>query len=327
MFIKRGKPIDSARLKRSINKSDSCAKAAAFSRSIAGGQRLSSCPICEEHRSNSVATIYGFEYVECLGCGTAYVANPPSEEALRDAYRSDYYTAANKALLANDEIIDYRVKNIAEPKIDFSLQHIGATERTWLDIGCGVGEILAAVKRRDYKAVGLEANPMEAKYARSKFGVDVREEYVTDLSGRYGVVSLFSVLEHVLSPNTLLAQVAGLQRPGDSLVIEVPHYPSLSVASQVAFPEQVNRMMHPPLHLFLFPLTSLEMMLRKHGYTIKAAWFFGQDFYEMFTTLGMFTSIPNKLRDVVAALSNDFQRVIDDHGLSDEVLVVATKSH
>ena len=145
--------------------------------------------------------------------------------------------------------------------------------------------------------------------------------------GRYGVVSLFSVLEHVLAPNAILKDVAQIQSSGDNLVIEVPHYPSVSALSQMTFPEHVNRMMHPPLHLFLFPLAALKDRLAVYGYEVRAAWFFGQDFYEMFSTLGLFEQRLNgsKLHKVLAPLVNDFQKVIDDHGLSDEVLIVAEK--
>jgi hypothetical protein len=131
----------------------------------------------------------------------------------------------------------------------------------------------------------------------------------------------------VISPNSILSDVSRIQAPGDNLVIEVPHFPSISALSQVTFPEHVNRMMHPPLHLFLFPIKALQRMLAAHGYKINAAWFFGQDFYEMLSTLGLFAKNleGSALHESLSSLMSDFQKVIDDHGLSDEVLVVAEK--
>lgn len=77
----------------------------------------------------------------------------------------------------------------------------------------------------------------------------------------------------------------------------------------MTFLEHVSRMMHPPLHLFLFPLAALKDRLAVYGYEVKAAWFFGQDFYEMFSTLGLFEQRLNgsKLHKVLAPLVNDFQ--------------------
>jgi 2-polyprenyl-3-methyl-5-hydroxy-6-metoxy-1,4-benzoquinol methylase len=155
---------------------------------------------------------------------------------------------------------------------------------TRLYVGCGVGEILSAAKNQGFEVLGLEANPMESEYARKTFGVEVRNEYVSErtldqYSGRWGVVSLFSVLEHVRRPNIIKRDIAKIQSKGDNLVVEVPYYPSISAASQISFPEQVNGMMHPPLHLFLFSFAAMQKMLRNYDYEVKAVWYFGQDFY------------------------------------------------
>ncbi len=332
MKITRGKKIDSERLKQNLDKKASIKAAAGFSTSIPKGDMLEQCPICFDTNADDIVEIFGFLYRECLGCGTAYVGNPPAEDQLQAAYRSDYYTAVNKKLLANDQIIEYRIEQIAEPKVKFVKENITTKKNTWLDVGCGVGEILFAAEKQGFDVLGLEANLMECEYARHTFSVEVKNVYVSEgmlgaYAGRYGVVSLFSVLEHVLSPNEMLENIARIQVKGDSLVLEVPHYPSISVASQISFPEQVNRMMHPPLHLFLFPLTALQSRLRINGYEVKAVWFFGQDFFEMFSTLGLSNEALNDstLHGALAPLFNDFQKVIDDHGLSDEMLIVAEK--
>lgn len=332
MKIRLGKQIDSERLKRNLDKETSIISASEFSTAILKGDMLEQCPICCDSAAKDIVEIYGFLYRECLGCGTAFVANPPAEDQLQAAYSSDYYTAANKKLLANDQIIGYRVRQIAEPKVAFVKENITTTKNTWLDVGCGVGEILSAAKNQGFEVLGLEANPIECEYARKTFGIEIRNEYVSEstlsnYAGRYGVVSLFSVLEHVLSPKAILKDIARIQSKGDNLVLEVPHYPSISVASQISFPEHVNRMMHPPLHLFLFPLAALQNMLRTYGYEVNAAWYFGQDFYEMFSTLGLFNKKLNDsaLHLALAPLVNDLQKVIDEHGLSDEMLIVAEK--
>lgn len=288
--------------------------------------------MCDSLAHKKLLAIYGFDYHECSKCGSAFVSNPPSEDALSAAYRSDYYTAANKILLANDSIIDYRVEQVFRPKIEFAIEHSRASKRTWLDIGCGVGEALAVVKSHGYRALGLEPNVMEAEYAARRFDVEVRQDYiskdtVSKYRGQYGVISMFSVLEHVPDPNHILADVSAIQGEGDTLVIEVPHFPSISTASQMTFPNHVNRMMHPPLHLFLFSLRGLEGMLRRHNYKINAAWLFGQDFYEMISTLGLFAPELNqsKLLSALSPLMNDLQAVIDQHNFSDEMLLVAER--
>jgi hypothetical protein len=119
MKIHLGKQIDSERLKRNLDKDKSIASAALFSKAIPKGEMLLQCPICSSAVARDILEIYGFLYRECCECGTALVANPPAEEELRAAYKSDYYTAANKTLLANDQVVGYRIEQIAEPKVTF----------------------------------------------------------------------------------------------------------------------------------------------------------------------------------------------------------------
>lgn len=331
-LVKRSKPIDSGRLKKDLNKSESIAAAKIFSEQIEKGPALQRCPVCESSEHTKLLTVYGFDYHECAGCGSAFVCNPPSDDALAAAYRSDYYTKANKVLYANDSIIEYRVAQVFSPKIEFAIEHSNPSKKTWLDIGCGVGEALSVAKGKGFEVLGLEPNVMEAEYAAERFGIEVRQDYiskdtVTKYRGQYGVISMFSVLEHVPDPNQILSDVSAIQETGDALVVEVPHFPSISTMSQMTFPNHVNRMMHPPLHLFLFSLQGLEGMLKRHGYKINAAWLFGQDFYETISTLGLFAPALNqsKLLSALSPMMSELQAVIDNHDLSDEVLVVAER--
>jgi 2-polyprenyl-3-methyl-5-hydroxy-6-metoxy-1,4-benzoquinol methylase len=328
--LRYGKPLDSNRLKRGLDKVESLKKAAAFSRAIVPGQTVICCPLCGEKNRAHLCHVYGFAYVECSQCGSAYVENPPSESDISAAYRSDYYTAANKVLLANRNVIDYRLQEVARPKVAFALEYAKRGARRWLDIGCGVGEILAAVREHGLETLGIETNRMEADFARDHFKLDVVEKYIdasnlSEFQG-YDVISLFSVIEHVPDPNALLETVAKLQRAGETLVIETPHFPSVSAFSQIAFPDLVNRMMHPPLHLFLFSLTAIDLLLTRHGYKIKAAWMFGQDFYEFLSTIAIMAPISGtRLQSAFAELTNKFQLSIDSAGLSDEMLLVAER--
>jgi 2-polyprenyl-3-methyl-5-hydroxy-6-metoxy-1,4-benzoquinol methylase len=330
-FIRRGKPLDSLRLKRGLNKTQSIAAARLFSESIHHGPEVEMCPLCQHRDSLFLAKIYGFSYVECSGCGSAYVNDPPSETDISAAYRSDYYTAANKILLANKTSIDYRLQEVARPKVSFVLDHAKPRSARWLDIGCGVGEILAAAKELGFETHGIETNRMEADFARDHFGLQVTEDYVDannldEFKGKFDIISLFSVLEHVADPNSILGTFSKLQNAGDTLVIETPHFPSISALSQMSFPDLVNRMMHPPLHLFLFSLRSIEMLLARHGYQIKAAWMFGQDFYEFLSTIGENTRIAEtRLHGALVSLTNAFQFAIDEADLSDEMLLVAER--
>lgn len=77
----------------------------------------------------------------------------------------------------------------------------------------------------------------------------------------------------------------------------------------------------------IFTIESLEWLLNSNGYRITNVWYFGQDFYELITTLRF--EIPqlngSKLQAKLLDLIDQFQRVIDESHYSDEILVVAIK--
>lgn len=329
---KFGKKIDSTFLKRDLNKIKSVADAKNFSLSIKPGLTIESCPICHGKEIIFLQAIYGFKYYECKYCGVAFVADPPVENDIEMIYSTGYYNNMNQTLLANDNVIDYRVENIAKPKVDYIQKNITTNKKSWLDIGCGVGEILSVVSSRGWAAQGIETNKLESEYAKKKFGLNIEREYLNEnniskYSNKFGVISLFGVLEHLPRPQVMIKNIASLQEKGDNLIIEVPHFPSISAICQVTFPDLIDRVMHPPLHLFLFSLKSLEVLLKSDGYQIKHVWFFGQDFYEFLCNIAR--RIPDFNNSILYAkmgpLINDFQQTIDNQQLSDEILVVAEK--
>ena len=330
--IRYSKAINSVKLKKDLDKKESIENARLISQSVNPGKELSNCPICLHSEFSFLCNIYGFNYVNCQYCGSALVRNPPDDNDLRDLYVSQYYTESNKKLYANDSLVDYRIEQIAKPKVSHILGSIKSKPSSWLDIGCGTGEIISVANDSGLRAVGIETNPMQREYARKRFGLDINDEYITpeninQFGGNFDIISMFSVLEHVLNPRDLIHSVTNIQNSGNHIVIEVPHYPSLSVASQMTYPDYVNRMMHPPFHLFIFSEKAIEMLFKEYGYEAINYWFFGQDVYEYLTTLELVAGNFNgsRLKDILWPLIEEMQMVVDKNGYSDEMLVIGRK--
>jgi SAM-dependent methyltransferase len=330
--IRRGKLIDSGELKRNLNKRASVAAARQASLCTRPGPPLSHCPICAGSRHHPLVEIYGYTYHECGNCGVVFVCNMPTESELTRLYASECYSQSAAALLTNDQVLNYRIAHVARPKVDYVLERIRPRRRAWLDIGCGTGEVLSVLKEYGWLVKGLECNAHERTCARRRFGLDVDDAFLTRdnavaCAGDFEVISLFGVLEHLTDPHAIVQMLGAAQCAGGYLVIEVPHYPSVSAYSQLAFPDMVNRIMHPPLHLYLFALKSLTHLLGAHGYEITDAWLYGQDMYEVWSTLGLVVDAldGSRLADAMAAMLAAFQQSVDQAGLSDEVLVIATR--
>ena len=329
MEKKCGKDIDSNQLKQSLDKKESCLQNELLCKNLSKNHH--DCFICGSTKYKFIAKIYGYNYVQCLDCSLIYINNPPTKTEIEGVYSSPSYDNMTNQLYANPLIYPYRLENIAKPKVKF-IESIVKRRGKWFDIGCGTGEILYVARELGWEVKGVETNAKAVKFSKEKYELDVEESLITKSNAsKYlsdsTVVSLFGVLEHLFEPANLISLISNASQTGSYLVIEVPHYPSISCFSQIVFPQSVNRIMSPPLHLMIFTLESLERLLNDNGYKIMNVWYFGQDIYELITTLRLEnpqikgSKLETKLFDYI----NKFQRIVDESYHSDEILVVAIK--
>jgi len=328
-----GKDIDLARLRRTIS----------WRREIAGHQqnlaeqllphttRISDCPICKAGSTELIATIYGFIYRACPGCGHIFCATPPQAEAIRNLYHTerDATPSAQRVIYVDPQLFAARVDMIGTPKV----RHISSfvPKGKWIDIGCGTGEILFAAKGLGWNVRGVESDAAEADFARSQ-GIEILEEFIDqENAGRIvadaDVVSLINILEHTIDPTALLQAIAAPLQAGAKVVMEVPRHPSLSSLCSVCFPELAARHIYPPDHLHIFTERSLQLMLSAANLQAVNIWLFGQDFHEVLTCLDshgkhLGSSWIPELHESI----NVVQQTLDKQGLSDTMLVIAQKS-
>jgi SAM-dependent methyltransferase len=89
-----------------------------------------------------------------------------------------------------------------------------------LDIGCGIGDMLKS--RRG--TVGVDVNPQLVEYCRTR-GLEAHVMKPDELpfeTGRFDGVILDNVLEHIVDPEPLLAEVRRVLRPMARVVVGVP---------------------------------------------------------------------------------------------------------
>ena len=130
------------------------------------------CYNCRSDRSVPYASENGYDLVKCSGCGLLYVTPRLSAEEVAEGHR--YGMHEGDAAL---EVTGYFNKD----KIGFYLRILndfyGAEHewagKSWLDIGCGHGEFLAAITQftgGKSNALGLEPNVHKQESAK-KHGI------------------------------------------------------------------------------------------------------------------------------------------------------------
>lgn len=96
-----------------------------------------------------------------------------------------------------------------------------------LDIGCGKGEVALALHEKGFECTGIDMKANTIAYLQAHFPqIDWRSATMADLAampGRYDVLTLYHVLEHISDPKAALAGVKALASPGALIVIEVPN--------------------------------------------------------------------------------------------------------
>lgn len=323
-----GKPISMERLGRSIawrkvnnekNKSD-------ISKLTYIGERVE-CPICSCQDKKEFVTIHGATYLECSNCGHLYQKKIVDPEIIKKIYENESEYLAHVC-----DVYSSRVEMIATPKVEFITQAVqkGKNDLEWFDIGCGACEILSAAKKFGWKVKGVETSDLGLKFGQ-KLGIPVIQEYLTEdnapeLVKDAHLISIFNVLEHLERPKHTLKNILNAAQNCEYLAVEVPHHPSLSAFCSQLFPDNVARHLIIPEHIHIYTEKSITLLIEECGFKITHCWKFGQDFYELLSTVVELSGheisiLPKQLLEA----NNEIQAILDKFDFSDAILLVAKR--
>jgi SAM-dependent methyltransferase len=134
-----------------------------------------------------------------------------------------------------------------------------------LDLGCGEGVTLEGLARPGWSVFGVDVSPTAVEAARRRMpgGTFIAGDWTEAARlGRFDLVRLDNVLEHMLDPGAVLRTARGLVDDGGWLAVYVPHGESLSLRWLGS--RSLNHW--PPFHLHLFTETSLRRALGDAGF-------------------------------------------------------------
>jgi methionine biosynthesis protein MetW len=96
-----------------------------------------------------------------------------------------------------------------------------------LDIGCGAGDNGEILKEMGYTVDGItiseEEKSVAQKIMRNVYVYNVEQGLPAAISGKYDVIILSHVLEHICYPQQLLKDIHGILNPGGALIIALPN--------------------------------------------------------------------------------------------------------
>ncbi len=207
--------------------------------------------------------------IECEACGFKHVAPLPGDEELKKFYDGEFYQV---------EKPDY-FKHTEEDKDWWMLRYHHLYElleqhapgRRLLDIGSGPGYFLEAGRDRKWDVLGFEPSPVAAEYTRKR-GLNVVNDYFTLANakdrGKFDVVSLNLVLEHLPDPRNLIAEVKQVLNPGGILFVTSPN--DFSPYQMVLWKNAgfAPWWIVPKHHLNYFDVQSIQEFYRRSGFDV-----------------------------------------------------------
>lgn len=181
------------------------------------------CPVCDSPRAALYFEKDWFRYVKCQDCLMIYMNPRMNREATYAYYNStansiyneikfDQYSSGSrmddKINVANLSLIDrYRAR----------------TRGALLEIGSAKGLFLSKAKERGYEVYGIELNKKNAEYSRRLVGDTVFDVDIFDAcfkSGKFDVIYMRDVIEHIPDPQPFFRELNRIAKPGALLFIE-----------------------------------------------------------------------------------------------------------
>lgn len=139
---------------------------------------------------------------------------------------------------------------------------------TLLDIGCGAGGYLSAMKALGWKVLGIDLSPQAARIARESYGIPVKvgtleTAGVPDRS--MAVITMVHAIEHVPDPISHLRQCHRVLQAGGRLVLTTPNFSGLM--SRLFADHWMA--LEPPRHLWLFTPDTLKACVERAGFRVE----------------------------------------------------------
>lgn len=219
----------------------------------------SQCPICGASRvstrlsnTRDYITRDAFAVWQCADCTFAFTHPVPTD---MEPYYPAKYRRYNPVILSI-------LKNLYRVRVK-GWARTFKTPGSALELGCGDGLMLDALKQAGWQVVGIERTPGMAHFARHELGLDIFAGELDALAQQptFDLIILFQVLEHMPDPMTTLHRCARLLNPGGRLVIGVPNFASW----QAQFGGDVWFHLDVPRHLNHFTPKAIERGLTDAG--------------------------------------------------------------
>jgi SAM-dependent methyltransferase len=187
-----------------------------------GGFHNIPCNLCGADATVPYLAEDNYVFVRCRRCGLVYQNPQPESADVAQRYDGSYfdYEYANEDNFFSLMLLGLKDSGFSETAL------WQWPDKTFLDIGCATGKLLAYMQTRGWSVRGVEICKESAEYGRKQRGVPIFSgtlEAARLARETFSLIHFSHLIEHVPDPRTLLAEVRRILKPGGLALITTPN--------------------------------------------------------------------------------------------------------
>lgn len=226
---------------------------------VCGSDQLKSVYACTDHTTSGET----FHLQRCSACSFLFTNPHPDEQSIGSYYESENYishTSSKKTLLDNV----YQWARLYNLSLKHNLVKKFASGKKILDFGCGTGHFLAYMKKKGMSVEGIEPSVHARTKAYSVLKQAVHSSLREIPSGKFEVITLWHVLEHIHQLHETLQQLKERLTQNGTIFIAVPNH----LSHDAMYYQEHWAAYDVPRHLWHFTKNSMHQILQRHHLNI-----------------------------------------------------------
>ena len=233
---------------------------------------IHTCPLCGDTRLERALTCVDhyatgemFHLCRCTRCGFLFTQDFPPEKEIGRYYEApDYISHTDTRRGAMNRVYHWVRRYMLGRKARLVERAAHRRSGRLLDIGTGTGYFPHTMDRRGWTVEAVEKSPQARAFAQEHFGLNVLPDEALAMldEGRYDVITLWHVMEHLEHLNDVWERLHRLLTERGTLIVAVPNCSSFDADRYGAYWAAYD----VPRHLWHFTPDTMQQLASKHGF-------------------------------------------------------------
>lgn len=289
------------------------------------------CLVCgSTENQQEIYKAQGFPWIYCPDCTHKYKKHMPDYERTLDQMREH-----SVELYLENQDFEYRISHVTKTRYDFVMRYHKGEPGRWLDLATGIGDIPYLFCEKGWDVDATEINESNAKAAAERLPFAPKQqtlfEYVDDFEQRneelFDIVGAFGYFDMLPNPVEHTKTINKILKMGGLMAFGLPRNESLTGALAELWPDTSLRAI-TQINYSHFTEKSIFKMLDMGGFEPLGVLRHGLDIHEL--AMRMSEHAPefsgSAAASIIYDLFNGLQRVVDEAGYSDTILICAQKT-